>query len=124
MAQNGTIPGPDHPVTVEPTPGKVEVRIGERVVARTTASLTLREASYPSVQYVPLTDVDASVLRPSPTTTYCPYKGTATYYTLELEDGVQLPDALWTYEEPYPWVAEIAGHAAFYPDRAQVTVEP
>lgn len=124
MAQNGRVPGPDHPITIEPAPGRVVVRIGDRIVARTTAALTLREASYPSVQYVPLADVDPSVLRPSPTTTYCPYKGTATYYTLELGEGEQLLDALWTYEEPYPAVADIAAHAAFYPDRAEVTVEP
>ncbi|WP_017588572.1 DUF427 domain-containing protein [Nocardiopsis ganjiahuensis] len=123
MAQDGTVPGPDHPVTVEPASGRVVVRVGAQVVARTTAALTLREASYPPVRYVPLADVDSSVLRPSPTTTHCPYKGTAAYYTLELDDGVRLPDALWTYGEPYPWVAEIAGHVAFYPDRVQVTVE-
>lgn len=124
MAHNGRVPGPDHPITIEPTTGRVVVRVGERVVARTAAALTLHEAAYPSVPYVPIADVDHGVLRPSPTTTYCPYKGTATYYTLELADGEQLPDALWAYEEPYPAVAEIAAHVAFYPDRAEVTVEP
>ncbi|GAA1457960.1 DUF427 domain-containing protein [Nocardiopsis exhalans] len=124
MAQNGTVPGPDHPIDIEPARGRVVVRVGARVVARSSAALTLREASYPEVQYVPLADVDPAVLRPSPTTTHCPYKGNATYYTLEVGDGVQLPDALWTYEEPYPWVAEITDHAAFYPDRAEIVLEP
>lgn len=124
MAQETRNPGPDHPITVEPAGGRVVVRAGGQVVARTSAALTLREAGYPEVQYVPLSDVDPAALRPSPTTTYCPYKGTATYYTLETSDGEQLPDALWTYEEPHPAVAEIADHAAFYPDRAEVVLEP
>lgn len=124
MAQDVRVPGPDHPITIEPARGQVVVRAGTQVVARTLTALTLREAGYPPVHYIPLTDVDPAALRPSPTTTYCPYKGTATYYTLETGDGEQFPDALWTYEEPFPAVAEIAGHVAFYPDRAEVTLEP
>ncbi|MFY7069794.1 DUF427 domain-containing protein [Nocardiopsis changdeensis] len=115
------VPGPDHPITIEPTGARVVARVGGRVVADTAAALTLREASYPPVQYIPLADVDPALLSPTPTTTYCPYKGTATYRTLTV-DGVELADALWVYEEPYPAVARIAGHAAFYPDKVDVTV--
>ncbi|CAL9592199.1 hypothetical protein SUDANB121_05280 [Nocardiopsis dassonvillei] len=122
MTGQGRVPGPDHPITIEPTGARVVARVGGRVVADTTAALTLREASYPPVHYIPLADVDPAVLRPAPTTTYCPYKGTATYRTIAV-DGVELVDALWVYEDPHPAVAGIAGHAAFYPDKVDVTVE-
>ncbi|MDT0329604.1 DUF427 domain-containing protein [Nocardiopsis lambiniae] len=120
MAEQGRTPGTAHPITVRPADTRVVARVGDRVIADTTAALTLREASYPPVHYLPLADVDPEVLRSSPTTTYCPYKGTATYRTVTV-DGTELVDALWVYEEPYPAVAEIAGYAAFYPDKVQVT---
>ncbi len=123
MTGQGRTPGPDHPITVEPVGARVVARVGDRVVADTEAALALREATYPPVQYVPLADVDPGVLRPSGTTTYCPYKGTATYRTLAVGEGEELVDAVWAYEEPYPAVAEIAGHVAFSPDKIRVTVE-
>ena len=114
-------PGPRHPITVEPTGARVVVRAGGSVLADTTAALTLREASYPPVQYVPLADVDAGLLRPSTTRTWCPYKGEASYYSVAAGEA-DLPDAVWTYAQPHPAVAPIAGHVAFYPDRVDVTV--
>ncbi|NKY98865.1 DUF427 domain-containing protein [Nocardiopsis alborubida] len=123
MTGQGRTPGPDHPITVEPSGARVVARVGDRVVADTEAALVLREAAYPPVHYVPLADVDPGVLRPSPTTTHCPYKGTATYRTLAVGEGEELVDAVWAYEEPYPAVAEIAGHVAFQPDKVRVTVE-
>jgi uncharacterized protein (DUF427 family) len=110
------IPGLDHPITVEPTPQRVTVRLGGRVVADTENAMTLREASYPPVQYVPLSDVDAAALEPSSHTSWCPYKGTATYYDLAAGDGAA-PAAAWTYEKPHAAVAAIKDHVAFYPDR-------
>ncbi|MFC9087458.1 DUF427 domain-containing protein [Nocardiopsis dassonvillei] len=124
MTGQGRTPGPDHPITVEPTGARVVARVGDRVVADTEDALTLRESVYPPVQYVPLADVDPAVLRPSATTTHCPYKGTATYRTLAVGEGEELVDAVWAYEEPYPAVAEIAGYVAFQPDGVQVAVEP
>ena len=116
------LPGPDHPITVAPEPARVVARVGDRVVADTTAALALREADYPVVHYIPLADVDPSMLRASDTTTHCPYKGEASYYSLDV-DGIDLTDAVWTYRTPYPAVAEIAGHVAFYPDKVQVRAE-
>ena len=113
-------PGPDHPITIEPNPARVTVRVGDRVVAETTAALNLRESTYPAVPYIPLADVDQSLLRPTETSTYCPYKGDASYYTVDLAD-TELTDVVWTYREPYPAVAEIAGHVAFYPNKVEVT---
>ncbi|HEY5835349.1 DUF427 domain-containing protein [Streptomyces sp.] len=114
-------PGPDHPITIEPTASRVVVRAGGEVIADTTRALTLREADYPPVQYIPLEDVVGTALRPTATQTYCPYKGDASYYALTTADG-DVPDAVWTYEKPYEAVGEIAGHVAFYPQHVQLAV--
>jgi uncharacterized protein (DUF427 family) len=115
------IPGPDHPITIEPTGDRVVVRALGLILADTTAALTLREAGYPPVHYVPMRDVDQTLLRPSATSTYCPYKGDATYFSVTAPGGL-IEDAIWAYEQPYTAVAEIADHVAFYSDRVDITV--
>ncbi|CAO3424139.1 DUF427 domain-containing protein [Azospirillum endophyticum] len=110
------IPGPDHPITIEPAHGRVVVTLGGRVIADTRAALTLREANYPPVQYIPRQDVDMAALARSTTTTYCPYKGEAAYFSIP-DGGERSVDAIWTYEAPYGAVAKIKDHLAFYPDR-------
>jgi uncharacterized protein (DUF427 family) len=112
-------PTTEHPITVEPTKGRVTARIGGKVVADTTSALTLQESTYPAVQYIPLADVDQSVLSRTAASTYCPFKGDASYYSVRIPGGEVLEDVIWTYENPYPAVAEIAGHVAFYADRAE-----
>lgn len=114
-------PTADHPITVTPTGSHVTVRVNGEVVAETDDALTLQEASYPPVQYIPLEDVVANALTRSDTTTYCPYKGEAGYYNLNTAVGA-IDDVIWTYEQPYPAVATIAGRVAFYPDKAEITV--
>ena len=118
------IPDATHPITVRPTGAHVTVRVGGVTVAESDRALSLAEASYPVVQYIPLADVDQSLLERTTTQTYCPYKGDASYYTLTVPGGAAEADLIWTYEHPYPSVAEIAGHVAFYPDRAEITVDP
>ena len=113
------IPGPDHPITVEPSPTRVVVSAGDRIVADTTNALALREASYPAVMYVPIADVDRTLLTESETTSYCPYKGEASYYTITAGESV-IEDAIWYYPDPYDAVAPIADHVAFYADRVQI----
>ena len=110
------IPGPDHPITIERNPARVVVTLAGRTVADTTEALTLREASYPAVQYIPLKDVDRSLLERTDHATYCPYKGDCAYYSLPL-GGERSVNAVWTYEAPYAAVAAIKDHVAFYPDR-------
>lgn len=122
MARPVLVPTAEHPITIEPTPGTVTVRAGDRQIARTSRALTLREASYPPVQYIPLADVDPAVLRESGTATYCPYKGEASYYSVQADGGQLLEDLIWTYQHPYPAVAQIEGHVAFYPDRTAIEV--
>ncbi|MEU4424522.1 DUF427 domain-containing protein [Actinoplanes sp. NPDC024001] len=109
-------PGPDHPITVTPTGKHVVVTVGGRVVADTHDALTLQEASYPPVQYVPLADVDRSLLEPTESASYCPYKGDASYYSVTA-GGERSVDAIWEYREPYDAVAAIKDHVAFYPNR-------
>jgi uncharacterized protein (DUF427 family) len=123
MSRPVLLPTDEHPITIEPTAGHVVVRVGEKVVADSRSALTLQESTYPAVQYIPMADVDQSVLRRTDTSTYCPFKGDASYYSVATPTGV-VDDVIWTYESPHPAVAEIAGHVAFYPDRAELTVEP
>lgn len=123
MPQAVAKPDPDHPITVEPTPGRVVVRAGGRIIADTTRALTLREADHPPVQYLPPDAVAPGVLHPTPTSTTCAYKGQASYYALVTDDG-EVPDAVWSYKTPKPIAAAIAGYVAFYPQHVDLTVEP
>jgi uncharacterized protein (DUF427 family) len=113
-------PGSDHPITIERNTNRVQVRAGETLIADTAKALTLREASLPPVQYIPRGDADMAQLRRSDHSTYCPYKGEAAYFDIPAlgENG---RNAVWTYEQPYPAVAEIAGHLAFYPSKLDVS---
>jgi uncharacterized protein (DUF427 family) len=120
-AKEVLIPGPDHPITVTATDGHVVARVGDQVIAETDRALTLQEASYPPVQYVPLADVDPAVLQATDHETYCPYKGDASYYTVTTPTG-ELDNSIWVYRAPYDAVGEIADHVAFYPDRIEVSV--
>jgi uncharacterized protein (DUF427 family) len=110
------IPGPDHPISVNANPSRVVVVLGGKVIADTTNALTLREATYPAVQYIPRRDVDMAALARSEHTTYCPYKGDASYYSIPA-GGDRSVNAVWTYETPFEAVAEIKDYLAFYPDR-------
>jgi uncharacterized protein (DUF427 family) len=110
------IPGPDHPITVEKNPDRVVVKVAGQVVADTREALSLQEASYPAVQYIPRKDVDLTQLERTDNESYCPYKGDAAYYSI-IPGGEKTVNAVWTYEQPYAAVAEIQDHLAFYPDR-------
>ena len=108
----------EHPITVQPNPNRVRVLFKGRVIADTTRALTLKEGSYPPVQYVPRADADMSLLERTTHRSHCPHKSDAdaVYYTIRA-DGRAAENAVWTYEEPYPAVAAIKDHLAFYPDR-------
>lgn len=116
MTKPVLIPGPDHPITVTPNPQRVQVKLGGKVIADTTRALTLKEASYPPVQYIPREDVDMSLLERTAHGSYCPYKGEASYFSIPA-GGERSVNAIWTYEAPYGAVAPIKDHLAFYPDR-------
>jgi uncharacterized protein (DUF427 family) len=109
-------PGPDHPITVTPNAHRVVVKLGGEVIADTTDALTLKEANYPPVQYIPRKDVDMAALARTQTHSYCPYKGEASYFSIPA-GGARSVDAIWSYETPYDSVAGIKDHLAFYPSR-------
>lgn len=109
-------PASDHPIEVQPEPRHVRILAGGQIIAETNRALSLREASYPPVLYIPREDARMDFLRPSHHHTHCPYKGDASYFSLCLATGLE-PDAVWTYEKPLPGVEAIAGHLAFYPSR-------
>lgn len=123
MTRPVKIPDATHPITVRPTGSRVTVHVGGVKVAESDSALSLAEASYPVVQYIPVADVEQGLLRRTQTHTYCPYKGEASYYSLQTPDGRTETDLIWTYDEPHEAVSEIAGHVAFYPDRSEITVE-
>ena len=110
------IPGPDHPISIEASPSRVVVKVSGQVIADTSDALTLREASYPAVQYIPRRDVDMAALTRSEHTTFCPYKGDASYFSIPA-GGDRSVDAVWTYEAPCEAMAQIKNYVAFYPDR-------
>ena len=113
------LPGPDHPITITANPRRVRVSAGGVVISETTDALTLKEASYPAVNYVPRKDANMGLLKRSERVTHCPYKGDANYFSVKA-DGKTLDNAIWTYETPFPAMAEIAGHLAFYPDKVKI----
>jgi uncharacterized protein (DUF427 family) len=109
-------PGPDHPIFVEANPSRIVVRAGGQVIADTRKALTLREASYPAVQYIPRQDVNMRALSRSEHTSFCPYKGQASYYSIPA-GGDRSLNAVWTYETPFEAMNQIKDYLAFYPDR-------
>jgi uncharacterized protein (DUF427 family) len=116
------IPGPEHPITVTPNPARIVVSLGGHVIADTTGALTLQEASYPAVQYIPRKDVNMALLERTDHATYCPYKGDCAYFSIPA-GGARAVNAVWTYEAPYEAVVGIKDHLAFYPDRVDAIEE-
>jgi uncharacterized protein (DUF427 family) len=110
------IPGPDHPISIDANPSRVAVTVAGTIIADTRNALMLREASYPAVQYIPRRDVDMAALTRSEHTTYYPYKGDASYYSIPV-GGERSLNAGWTYEAAFEATAQIKDYVAFYPDR-------
>src|SRR2546423_12500473 len=109
------IPGPDHPITITPTKGRVTVSVNGNRAADTHGALTLKEAAYPAVQYLPRKDVDMTQLQRTSHQTYWPYKGECAYYSIPA-GGERSANAVWTHEAPYAAVSAIREYLAFSPD--------
>jgi uncharacterized protein (DUF427 family) len=121
-AKSIKIPGPDHPITTARNPNRVVVTFAGHVIAETQDALTLKEANYPPVIYVPRKDANMALLKPTEHTTYCPYKGDASYFSISA-GGREAVNAIWSYEHPHPAMAAIADYLAFYPDRVDAIEE-
>jgi len=112
-------PGPDHPITISPNPRRVRVEVAGHVIANSAKALSLKEATYPAVQYLPRQDVEMGFFAKTAHSTHCPYKGEASYFTVSI-DGVVIEDVAWSYEDPYPAMQQIDDHVAFYTDKVRV----
>jgi uncharacterized protein (DUF427 family) len=113
------LPGPDHPITIAYNPKRVQVEFGGHVIADTRRALMLTEAGYKPVAYLPREDVDMTFFSRTERSTYCPYKGEASYFTI-VRDGEFAENAVWTYEDPYPAMAQIKDRLAFYPNKVTI----
>jgi len=122
MAKVIKVPGPDHPIAIEPNPARVVVTVAGRVVADTRAALTMHEGGHSPVHYVPRSDVDMALLERTDHGSYCPYKGDCNYYSIP-SGGERATNAVWTYEAPFAAVAAIKDYLAFYPDRVDAIEE-
>ena len=116
VSRSVKVPSAEHPISIARNGNRVVVKSGGHVIADTRQALLLREAKYPEVIYIPRDDVDMSLVERTDHASYCPFKGDCTYYSIP-SGGEKAVNAIWSYEEPFPAVAEIKGHFAFYPDR-------
>lgn len=107
---------PEHRITVKPASVHVRIEYQGSVIADSLSALELDESGHAVAYYVPRTDVKMGRLVRSAHETYCPFKGTASYYSIR--DGPA--DAVWTYEHPYDEMTAIRGHLAFYPDKLEI----
>jgi uncharacterized protein (DUF427 family) len=121
-ARTVKLPGPDHPITIERHSGTVGISVAGQVIAESDEVLTLREGNYPPVHYIPRKHVSMTALQRSDLSTYCPYKGDCSYFSIPI-GGERSANAVWTYENPYPAVEQIKGHLAFYPNRVDAIDE-
>jgi uncharacterized protein (DUF427 family) len=116
------LPGPDHPISISAHPGRIKVTFAVRVIADTKRAVTLRETTHPPVYYIPRDDTVMSLLQRTAHATHCPYKGDASYYSISV-DGKTADNAVWSYEHPFPAMAEIEGRLAFYRNRVDAIEE-
>jgi uncharacterized protein (DUF427 family) len=107
---------PYHRVDVIPSSRRVRVLVGGETVAETRRALFLFETGLPTRYYIPPQDVRVDLLTPTKTSSICPYKGTASYWSLALGDR-RVEDVAWAYLDPLPECPRIKGHLSFYPDR-------
>ena len=110
------LPGPDHPITIERNEKRVRVTFAGHVIADSTRARTLREASYPPVHYIPRDDAKMVLLKATTHASHCPYKGDANYFSISAGGSIT-ENAVWSYAQPYPAMAEIKEYLAFYPSK-------
>ena len=107
---------PGHRVSEKPVRGKMRAQLGADVLAESSDVIEVDEDQNPPRYYFPRADVRMDRMKSSDTRTYCPFKGEASYFSLELGDG-PLPDAAWTLETPYDEHADLKQRIAFYSEK-------
>ncbi len=120
VATAGKSPGfakaPDYQVRLEPSPKRVRVMLGGETIVDTTRAMLMYETRHYTVYYFPLADVRTDLMTPTDHTSFCPFKGEASYWTIRA-GGSEAENAMWSYQTPFDEVPELAGYAAFYWDR-------
>lgn len=117
--ESGFAAHPDHTIRVEPAAQTIVVEAGGRTLVETAKALVLREAAYPPVYYFPRSEVDMSAFARTDHSTWCPFKGEASYYSVG--DDPALENAAWSYEDPFEESAALAGCLAFYGDKVTIS---
>jgi uncharacterized protein (DUF427 family) len=110
-----------HTITINPADRHIEVSVAGQKLASSDRALRLDETGYPPRYYIPREDVRTELLRPTASTTTCPFKGQASYWSAQVGDETY-EDLVWSYETPIPSAEQIAGFMSFYPDRVELTV--
>jgi uncharacterized protein (DUF427 family) len=113
------LPGPDHPIAIAPLGRHVTVRFAGAAIGESDGALSLKEANYPEVVYVPRGDLAMDRFSRTDKSTHCPYKGDATYFTVAA-NGQRAENVAWSYEAPFPAMAEIRDCLAFYPGQIEI----
>jgi uncharacterized protein (DUF427 family) len=113
---------PGHTISIVSTAAHVEVRLGDQLLATTHRAMKLDETGLPSRYYLPTDDVRMDLLRTTTFHTSCPFKGEASYWSVDI-DGEIHDGIVWSYETPTAQAAEVRGMLSFYPDRTEVTVD-
>ena len=114
---------PDHRVSIEANAGsRVRVEVAGTQIAESNDTRRVLESRCAPVVYLPRADVDMRRLEKTEHTTFCPFKGTASYYSIRVGDRVA-ENAIWSYEDPYDQVADLKDLMAFYPDRVDSLTE-
>lgn len=110
------VPGPDYPISISANPNQVTVTFNGETIAESKRALQMQETHLPPVNYIPQADVAMDRLEKTEHSSYCPYKGEASYWTIRVGDKV-VENAVWTYEQPYDAVADIKDYVAFYANK-------
>ena len=127
MTDAGTNPAPgfatkpEHQVRLIPADKRVLVILGGETVADSTAAILCEETGHDPIYYVPMVDTRADAFTPTARSTYCPYKGTASYWSISV-GGTKAENAAWSYDLPYDECAALTKHVAFYGDKVEVQV--
>lgn len=118
----GFTKNPDHKVVLGPAGKRVTVMLAGETVADSANAILCEESNHGPVYYVPMVDTRADAFTPTARSTYCPYKGTASYWSIRV-GGETAENAAWSYDLPYDECASLVKHVAFYPDKVDVRVE-
>jgi uncharacterized protein (DUF427 family) len=111
-----------HTITTTQGNAHVVVTLGGTKLAESDRPVLLDETGLPTRYYLPVADVRTDLLQPTDTHTTCPFKGEASYWSAAVGGEVH-EDLVWSYPDPIPQAAEIAGLLCFYPDRVELTVD-